>query len=91
MYICYVNLGDSIVPIVCESIKQNEILKDHIILTGTKLIEDNVLPILDISEISISKKQLHYYVAGHIKKENENLFSALERSREKQKQKENKR
>ena len=87
MFICYAKLGESTIPIVCESIEQSLLLDSHIVLKGTKMVEDNVLPILDINEMCISKSQIEYYVSGNLKKENEKLFDALELSRKKNQEK----
>jgi len=86
MFICYVRFGEETVPLVCEEIEQSSLLDNHIVLKGTKMIEDNFLPILDIKEMSIPKEQIEYYVSGGLKKESEGLFEALERSRKRKQQ-----
>tara|TARA_B100001123_G_scaffold426122_1_gene539870 strand:+ start:2444 stop:2785 length:342 start_codon:yes stop_codon:yes gene_type:complete len=77
-------MGEKVVPIVCENIYESKLIKGHLVLSKTKLLEDNVLPILKIDELSIKHDKIQYYVSGEVKEDSEHLFEALERSKSRQ-------
>lgn len=81
MYVCYVKVDSEIVPIICEEMSEDPILPNYIILSGTKLLEDNVLPVIDVDRISIDRSSITYYVKGDLKENSIEIFEKLKSDR----------
>ena len=83
MYVCYVKVDDQVVPIICEEMEEDPLLPNYIILSGTKMLEDSVLPVIDVDTISIDRSSITYYVKGELKENSIEVFQALKNNREK--------
>jgi hypothetical protein len=83
MFVCYLKIDDKALPVICEEMNEDPLLPNYIILSGTKLLEDSVLPVIDVDRISVDRSSIIYYVAGDLKENSIEVFELLKRNREK--------
>ena len=66
MFIVYANINEELVPLLCERIAQDKLVKDNVILYKVLGLQDSVYTSFEVSSISIKKENISYYLEGGI-------------------------
>jgi hypothetical protein len=63
-YIFYIKFDEKIMPIYCTEIVDDPIVEGHTLFKGVRHLQDEAFPKLKVSQISLPKSDIKYYLRG---------------------------
>lgn len=79
-YIFYIKFDDKIMAIYCSEMMDDPKVEGHTLFKGVKYLNDDAFPRLKVSEISLPKIDIKYYLKGTEVEEEEEIPAAPKES-----------